>query len=202
MRKGGSDGPRRRGVTSRQLTTAPSARRRSPAIGSPRSEPAARSAARSAPSASVAIAQVASPPPISSIRTVGTPIHDRSASARSKTPMSSRYVSPSQTSRLKVPSASCRPPLVAARPSSRSSCTAASAGSATAITRWSMPRNTQVSVAAPAEASGLPLDPRVPHPLEAPPPPCSYHDRSVVRGARATCSRPSRTTARNASTST
>ena len=75
-----------------------------------------------------------------SARRAGLPTHDRSARPGSKTPMNSIYESPSQTTRLNVPSESWRPPPVGTPPTACSNCTTAASGSATAITRWSMPK--------------------------------------------------------------
>ena len=76
---------------------------------------------------------------LSSVRNAGVPTHDFAARATSNTPMNSTYESPSQTTRLKVPSASWRPPR-SVPPTARSNAATASSGSATAMTRWSMPR--------------------------------------------------------------
>ncbi len=92
MRKGGESGSRVGAAASRQRTTRPSGRCRSPAWGGPMPEPAARRRAASASTSSVAIAQVARPVPASDPRTrrAGRPTHDSAASCGSKTPISSR----------------------------------------------------------------------------------------------------------------
>ena len=90
MRNGGRSGPSSRGAESRQRTIDRRAVDVRRAIGSARPAPPSFRRATSPSMSSVATAQVASPPPASSARTVGAPIHDRSASARSKTPINSR----------------------------------------------------------------------------------------------------------------
>ena len=116
-------------------------RRRSPSIG-PASPPtrapseAAPRGRRRRPPRSRARRRARAP------RAAAGPNQLASASSRSKTPTSSRKLSPSQMSRLNVPSASCRPPPPAARPRFASSAAAAASGSSTAMTTWSMPRIT------------------------------------------------------------
>ena len=81
----------------------------------------------------------AHPPPSPAPRARGAPASSGAASSgRRRRPVRGK-LSPSQTSRLNVPRASCRPPPVASRPSFSASVAAAASGSSTASTTWSIP---------------------------------------------------------------
>ena len=122
IRNGGSSGPSSGGKAVVQRTTSPSARVRDPATGWPIGDPSSLSAATSSTMESVASAYVTSPSsPDSSRSSAARPTANPAAAAacdRSKTPMSSRNVSPRNASRLYVPRPSCRPPPVNTSPRS------------------------------------------------------------------------------------